>query len=348
MDDVNAPVPESSVLDDVLSSASTKSAVSSASTTSASDSSEVGSEGLEPVVEASPQEEGVGVISGIGDERIEESSGILEEEELPPPTVADDSSKPQPSVLPTSRWVDDLEKVEAPTQQPQQIVMSSRRGVLPPPDPVRRSPPEAPEPSKIVFGPPFRLDVLEQKVRQVEDVMSRFQLLLDVREQAIGRLDDETQRLSAFQGKSKSIVNELRTQMSAMMKVVGQLAGPDRLASALREESTQMQGRSDNAFRGKPDTARFSKQPGGHDGFSKQPGGHDGFSKQPGGHDGFSRQGGVSNGDSARVRQGGGGGPDYGAQQWQPGGRGGRGRTPGGNGYARNGGGGRRVYDSSQ
>jgi hypothetical protein len=161
---------------------------------------------------------------------------------------------------------------------------------------------------------------VEQKVRQLEDVMSRFQLLLDVREQAIGRLDDEAQRLSAFQGKSKNIVNELRTQMSAMMKLVGQLAGPERVSLALHEESAQ--ARAENAFRGKPDSARF--KPGGGGGDTDP---------------GRFRQ-------DAGFRQGGGPGPDYGGQQW---GRGGGGRAPGqrGGGYGRNGGGrgGRRVYD---
>jgi uncharacterized membrane protein YgcG len=98
---------------------------------------------------------------------------------------------------------------------------------------------------------------LEQRVRQVEDVMKRFQLLMDVQEQSIGRLDDETQRLSIFQGKSKSIVNELRSQMSVVMKLVG----PERVNAAMQEESTQFH--LEGAFRNKQVDGRY-RQGGGH------------------------------------------------------------------------------------
>ena len=297
MDTVDVPAPgasaeEALLLDDTLSSVSTA-ACSSTSTHS------------------SNADDGVAPVAPVG--------------EVPPPETV-----PEVSIVestPQARWVDEveIEKAEAPTQQvASQPTQFSTRGnsFQPHPEPVRRSAPPA-APAKLPVGPPYRLDVLEQKLRQVEDVMSRFQLLLDVREQAIGRLDDETQRLSAFQGKSKNIVNELRTQMSVMVKLVGQVVGHDQVSLAMKEMSTQPKG--EGAFRGKPDSARF--------------------------------------------RQGGGSGPDYGGQPWQAGGRsagqrgvdGGNGYSRGaeggngyfrapevGNGHCRGGGGGRggrRVYD---
>ena len=259
MDTVEVPAPGAPAeLDDYVSTASTASSISSEG-----DADNTGDAPSAPVGEAPPAEES-------------------------------DKDK--------SRWVDEVEetqeRVEAPTQEPgrmevptqvppQDVLFSSRSSSMQPPsEPVRRSEPPA-APAKIPIGPPYRLDVLEQKLRQVEDVMSRFQLLLDVREQAIGRLDDETQRLSAFQGKSKNIVNELRTQMSVMVRLMGQVVGPEKMSSAMQEMSAQ--AKLEGGFRGKPDSARF--------------------------------------------RQGGGPGPDYGGQQWQQGGpnRG----ADGGSGYGR-------------
>jgi len=262
MDTVDVPAPgasaeEALLLDDTLSSVSTA-ACSSTST------------------DSSNADDGVAPVAPVG--------------EVPPPETSVGAVPEVSTVEPTpqTRWVDEVEivRAEAPTQQvaSQPTQFSTRSNSFQP----HPEPPAAP--AKLPIGPPYRLDVLEQKLRQVEDVMSRFQLLLDVREQAIGRLDDETQRLSAFQGKSKNIVNELRTQMSVMVKLVGQVVGHDQVSLAMKEMSTQP--KPEGAFRGKPDSARF--------------------------------------------RQGGGSGPDYGGQPWQAGGRSaGQRGVDGGNGFSR-------------
>jgi hypothetical protein len=136
--------------------------------------------------------------------------------------------------------------------------------------------------------------LLTQKCGQMGDVMSRFQSLLDVREQAIGRLDDETQRLSAFQGKSKTIVNDLRSQMSVVMKLLGELVGTERVTMALREESTQH--KVEAVFRSKAD-GRFRQGGGQSAEYADQ---------KP-----WQTRGGGRSGDSGGYRGGGGGGGGY-------------------------------------
>jgi hypothetical protein len=164
----------------------------------------------------------------------------------PPEHVA-----PEP-VIERVQWVDEVDKVF-----PAPPVASATTSVYqaPPKQPVEHKPTQT-QPAVVPRAVPPQI-TLEQRVRQVEDVMRRFQLLLDVQEQSIGRLDDETQRLSIFQGKSKSIVNELRSQMGVVIKLVG----PERVTSAIQEESTQFH--LEGAFRSKQGEGRF-RQGGGH------------------------------------------------------------------------------------
>jgi hypothetical protein len=166
----------------------------------------------------------------------------------PPEHVA-----PQP-VIEKVQWVDEVDKEVSPVAAAHTTQVYQPPPPAPAPVPVRKPVEPKPPPPAKPMAPQI---TLEQRVRQVEDVMKRFQLLMDVQEQSIGRLDDETQRLSIFQGKSKSIVNELRSQMSVVMKLVG----PERVNAAMQEESTQFH--LEGAFRNKQVDGRY-RQGGGH------------------------------------------------------------------------------------
>ena len=166
-------------------------------------------------------------------------------------TVSDDSSDREViEACGKMMWVDEVEKSEGKTEEPAAIPAKFSAEVSEPaaakPEPlaaVKAAPESKVAPAaKIAPEPPTAPEkqdnALERRVKHAEDVIARFELLVNVNGRAIVDLEDEVRKLAAFQNKSRSVTNELRSQMSGVLKILDQLAGAERTAAAINESST--------------------------------------------------------------------------------------------------------------
>lgn len=137
------------------------------------------------------------------------------------------------------KWADEVDK------QPQ----PSAPALVSPP----RPPPPALPQSDALSALEKKHSVLSDRVRTVEhqylqlnDVLVRFQMMLD---QSMGRTDDALQHVAAYQAKSRSVTNELRSQMSAVIQLVGKSEVQGAINAAAEEAKAQPQFRTNSASR---------------------------------------------------------------------------------------------------
>jgi hypothetical protein len=93
-----------------------------------------------------------------------------------------------------------------------------------------------------------RVKSLERENAHLTDVLTRFELIMN---QTMGRTDDALRDISVYQGKSRNVMNELKTQMAAVIHVVGKPAVQEAIKTTAEEAKNQPAFRSNSTMRGR-------------------------------------------------------------------------------------------------
>ena len=149
-------------------------------------------------------------------------------------------------VEPPATWADQVELAEPGVSAPLPRVAS-----VPTPSPEPPPPPVPPPPAcpPIAFKSEVEqcLELLRMqgaRISQNEDVLNRFQLIMD---QTMGRLDGEVQRLSAGSARTMQALADLRACRDAIFREMGE----ERMQARVRERPAEAQFGNPAAFKGR-------------------------------------------------------------------------------------------------